>query len=51
MEVGIMIAPQLLFTEDTVVGNRLNLIKEEGLEVGSTTEKLNGSKKVSWCNG
>ena len=43
MEVGIMIAPQLLFTEDTVVGNRLNPIKEEGLEVGSTTEKRNGS--------
>ena len=43
MEVGIMIALQLLFTEDTVVGNRFNLIKEESLEVGSTTEKLNGS--------
>ena len=43
MEVGIMIAPQLLFTEDTVVGNRLNPIKEESIEVGSTTEKLNGS--------
>jgi hypothetical protein len=43
-EVGIMIAPQLLFTEDTVMGNRLNLIKEESIEVGSTTEKLNGSK-------
>ena len=44
MEVGIMIAPQLLFTEDTVTGNRLNPIKEESIEVGSTTEKLNGSK-------
>jgi hypothetical protein len=43
MEVGIMIAPQLLFTEDTVMGNRLNLIKEESIEVGSTTEKLNGN--------
>ena len=43
MEVGIMIAPQLLFTEDTVMGNRLNPIKEESIEVGSTTEKLNGS--------
>ena len=43
MEVGIMIAPQLLFTEDTVMGNRFNPIKEESLEVGSTTEKLNGS--------
>jgi hypothetical protein len=43
-EVGIMIAPQLLFTEDTVTGNRLNPIKEESIEVGSTTEKLNGSK-------
>lgn len=44
MEVGIMIVPQLLFTEDTVVGNQLNPIKEESIEVGSTTEKLNGSK-------
>ena len=44
MEVGIMIAPQLLFTEDTVTGNRLNPIKEESIEVGSITEKLNGSK-------
>ena len=43
MEVGIMIAPQLLFTEDTVMGNRLNLIKEESIEVGSTTERLNGN--------
>ena len=43
MEVGITIAPQLLFTEDTVVGNRLNPIKEESIEVGSTTERLNGS--------
>ena len=43
MEVGIMIAPQLLFTEDTVVGNQFNPIKEESLEVGSTTEKPNGS--------
>ena len=43
MEVGIMIALQLLFTEDTVVGNRFNPIKEESIEVGSTTEKLNGS--------
>lgn len=44
MEVGIMIAHQLLFTEDTVVGNRLNPIKEEGLERGNTQEKLNGNK-------
>ena len=43
MEVGTMIAPQLLFTEDTVMGNRLNLIKEESIEVGNTTEKLSGS--------
>ena len=43
MEVGIMIVPQLLFTEDTAVGNRFNPIKEESLEVGSTTEKLNGN--------
>ena len=51
MEVGIMIAPQLLFTEDTVMGNRLNLINEESTEVGNTTEKLNGSEMVFWCNG
>lgn len=43
MEVGIMIAPQLLFTEDTVVGNRFNPIKEERLERGNTQEKRNGS--------
>ena len=43
MEVGIMIAPQLLFTEDTVMGNRLNPIKEESLECGNTQEKLNGN--------
>ena len=42
-EVGITIVHQLLFTEDTVMGNRLNPIKEESLEVGSITEKLNGS--------
>ena len=43
MEVGIMIVHQLLFTGDTVMENRLNLINEESIEVGSTTEKLNGS--------
>ena len=43
MEVGITIVHQLLFTEDTVMGNRLNPINEESIEVGSTTEKLNGS--------
>ena len=43
MEVGIMIAPQLLFTEDTVTGNRLNPINEECLEHGNTLEKPNGS--------
>lgn len=42
-EVGIMIVRQLLFTGDTVMENRLNLINEESIEVGSTTEKLNGS--------
>ena len=39
-----MIVHRLLFMGDTVTGNRLNLIKEESIEVGSTTEKLNGSK-------
>lgn len=43
-EVGTMTVPQLLFMEDTVTGNRLNPIKEESIEVGSITEKLNGSK-------
>ena len=42
-EVGIMIVHQLLFTGDTVMENRLNLINEESIEVGNTTEKLNGS--------
>jgi|LauGreDrversion4_2_1035121.scaffolds.fasta_scaffold1206934_1 hypothetical protein len=42
-EVGIMIVHQLLFTGDTVMENRLNLINEESIDVGSTTEKLNGS--------
>ncbi len=42
-EVGIIIVHQLLFTGDTVMENRLNLINEESIEVGSTTEKLNGS--------
>jgi hypothetical protein len=44
MEVGIMIVHQLLFTGDTVTGNRLNPINEESIEVGNTTERLNGSK-------
>ena len=38
-----MIVHQPLFTEDTVMGNRLNPIKEESLERGNTQEKLNGS--------
>ena len=38
-----MIAPQLLFMEDMVVGNQLNPTKEESLERGNTQEKLNGS--------
>ena len=44
MEVGIMIAPQLSFMEDTVMGNRLNLIKEERLERGNTLEERNGNR-------
>ena len=43
MEVGIMIVHLLSFTGDTEMENRLNPIKEESIEVGSTTEKLNGS--------
>ncbi len=42
-EVGIMIVHQLLFTGDTVMENQLSLINEESIEVGSTTERLNGS--------
>jgi hypothetical protein len=42
-EVGIMIVLQLLYTGGTGMENRLNPIKEESLEVGSTTERLNGS--------
>ena len=42
--VGIMIVHQLLYTVDTEVENRFNHINEESLEVGSITEKLNGSK-------
>ena len=45
MEVGIMIAPQLLSTEDTVMGNRLNPIKEEHLERGNTLEEHNGKQR------
>jgi hypothetical protein len=45
-EVGIMIVHQLLCTGDTVMENRLNPIKEESLEVGSTTERLNGNKQT-----
>lgn len=43
-EVGIMIALQLSFTEGTVMGNRLNLIKEERLERGNTLEERNGNR-------
>ena len=41
--VGIMIVHQLLYTVDTEVENPLNHINEESIEVGNTTEKLNGS--------
>jgi hypothetical protein len=44
-EVGIMIAPQLLFTEDTVVGNRFNPIKEEHSERGNTQGGHNGKQR------
>jgi hypothetical protein len=43
MEVGITIVHQQLFMGDTVMENRLNPIKEESIEVGNTTERLNGS--------
>ena len=43
-EVGITIVHQLLFTGDTEMESRLNPINEESLEVGNTTEKLNGNK-------
>jgi hypothetical protein len=46
MEVGIMIVHQLLFTEDTAMESRLNPIKDESIEVGSTIGKPNGSKIV-----
>ena len=45
MEVGIMIVHRLLFTGDTVMENRLNPINKESIEVGNTTERLNGNKK------
>jgi hypothetical protein len=45
-EVGIMIAPQHSFTEDTEVGNRLNPIKEERSERGNTQEERNGSRSL-----
>ena len=44
-EVGIMIAHQLLYMGDTEVESQLNLGNEEDSEVGSTTEKLNGSNQ------
>ncbi len=43
MEVGIIIVHRLSFMGDTVTENRLNPTKEESIEVGSTTERLNGS--------
>ena len=43
-EVGIMIVHQLLYMEDTAAESRYNPTNEDSLEVGSTTEKLNGSK-------
>ena len=42
-EVGIMIVLQLLYTGGTGMENRLNPIKEGSIEVGNTTERLNGS--------
>jgi hypothetical protein len=46
-EVGIMIAHQLLYMGDMEVESRLNLGNEEDLEVGNTTERLNGSNNSS----
>ncbi len=42
-EVGIMIVHQLFYMGDMVMENQLNPINEESIEVGNTTEKLNGS--------
>lgn len=44
MVVGIMIAHQLWFGEDTEVENRLNPTKEEHSKRGNTTEKQNGNE-------
>ena len=43
-EVGIMIVHQLLYMVDTEVESQYNHINVESSEVGSTTERLNGSK-------
>jgi hypothetical protein len=43
MVVGIMIVHQLLFMGGTVMENQLNPIREESIEVGNTTERLNGN--------
>ena len=45
-EVGITIVHRLLYTGDTVTENRLNPINKESIEVGNTTERLNGNKKT-----
>jgi hypothetical protein len=44
-EVGIMIVHQLLYMVDTEVESQYNHTNVESSEVGSTTERLNGSKE------
>ncbi len=46
MEVGIMIAHQLLFTGDTETENQLNPINEEHSELGNTQGGHNGNRKI-----
>jgi hypothetical protein len=46
MEVGIMIAHQLLFTGDTETENQLNPINEEHSELGNTLGGHNGNRKI-----
>jgi hypothetical protein len=45
-EVGIMIAHQLLFTEDMEMENQLNPINEEHSEPGNTQGGHNGNRKI-----
>jgi hypothetical protein len=44
--VGIITVVLAKFGGDTEMENRLNPINEESIEVGSTTERLNGNKQT-----